>query len=417
MGSGQSAVEDLFSDIPPELRFGGALRVPDALPEAELTAHLAELAVPNTHLDEAVCFLGGGACDHYVPAVVDLIADRVGHALIEPDSPQPLLQLVFELQLLFQRLVALDAAMAPLPDGPTALVEAIRLAVASTGRRRVVVARALNPAYRAIARTTLPPTIEVAEVGYHGGVTRPDHADRQLGDAAACLVVEQPNYFGCIEDLATLADVAHRHGALLVVKVDPIAVAILTPPGAVGADVAAADAQPLGSRPSWGGGSAGLLACRADLAGHAASWQVGRNGDCFQSTGCATAPLPASRVARPVAYLAALGADGLTRAARLCLARAHEMQRRICSIDGFDPRFRAPFFKEFVVESAQDPEDIAAELLDSNVLGAVPLQADYPEMDHCALFAATERRTPTDITMLTHALDLMVDLSDDEERP
>ena len=409
---GIGSADELFAEIPPEVRWGRPLRLPEALPETQLTARLAELATPNTDLDEAVCFLGGGVYDHYVPAVVDAVASAVGPQPIGPGSPQTLLQVVFELQTLFAELTALEAAAAPFADGPMALVEAVRLAARATGRSGAVVARSLNPSYRAILRTMLAGSgIELAEAGYHGGVTRTDQAERLLSDNTACLIVQHPNYFGCLEDAAALAGAAHRHGALLVALVDPLSLALLAPPGVAGADLAVADAQPLGFHAAWGGGTLGLLACRAGLLEHLPGWRVERHGETFQAIGEAREPLRADRVVRPVAHLAALGAEGLARAASLCVDLAHEARRRVCSIEGFDSRFRAPFFKEFVIESAISPGDMAEELLQSNVLGALPLQADYPEMDHCSLFAATERRTHTDINMLCHSLDLLVDLS------
>ena len=414
---GIGSADELFAEIPPELRWERPLRLPEAPSEVELSARLAELAIPNTHLDEAVCFLGGGVCDHYVPAVVDAVAAAIGPQPIDHRSPQRLLQLVFELQALFAELTGLEAALAPFADAPTALAQAICAALRATRRQQVVVTRSLHPRYRAILRTMLAGTgVELAEAGYHGGVTRPDQAEHLLSDQVACLVVQHPNYFGCLEDVRTLADAAHRHGALLAVVADPISLGLLALPGEAGADVAVADAQPLGFPASWGG-SLGLLACRGALVEHAAAWRVERNGGGFAAVGEAREPLRAGRVARPAVYLAAVGGEGLRRAASLSVARAHEAQRRICAVEGFDPRFRAPFFKEFVVESAAPPEDVAEELLQSNILGALPLQADYPEMDHCSLFAATERRTPTDITMLAHALDVMIDLSEELEDP
>ena len=409
-------MDDLFAEIPPELRWSGPLRLRERLPELELTARLTELATPNTHLDEAVCFLGGGTYDHYVPAVVDAVANAVGTGLVGPDASQPLLQTVFELQALFASLTALGAAAAPFPDGPTALVEAVRMAARVTGRGEAVVARSANPRYRAILHTMLAGSaIELREAGYHGGIARPDEVQRLLSDRSACLVVEHPNAFGCLEEVATLAEAAHRHGALLVVKADPISLGLLAPPGEAGADVAVADAQSLGSRPAYGSASLGLLATRAELGPHLPGWRVEREGEAFRALGDAADAVRADRLVRPVAYLAAVGADGLRRAAALSVSRAHQAQHRVCSVEGFDPRFRAPFFKEFVVESAIDPEDVAEGLLQSNILGALPLQADYPEMDHCMLFAATERRTKTDIDMLHHALDLMADAREELE--
>jgi glycine dehydrogenase subunit 1 len=402
-------VEELFRDIPAELRCAAPLRLAAPTSEADLSARLLELAAPNTHLDEAVCFLGAGAYDHYVPAVVDAVAAAVGPQLIGPQAGQPLLQLVYELECLFEALTALDVAAAPLPDGPSALVEAIRLAVAATGRREVVLARTLHPVYRSIAATMLEgPALTLREVDHHGGVVALDGVQRAVTEATACLVVEHPNFFGCLEDVAALAAAAHRHGALLVVKVDPIALGLLAPPGETGADIAVADAQPLGSPPLWGAGSLGLLACRRDLARHLRAWRVEQRPEGLEAAGSyAPAPVRADRVVRPVAYLAAVGAEGLARAAALSASRAHATLQSIGSIEGFDRRFRAPFFQEFVVESAHDPEAVAEQLLESNILGPLALGEFYPDLDDCLLFAATERRTKADMDLLHHALDLL----------
>ena len=414
-GLGLASADELYADIPPELRWTQSLRLATPLSEAELSARLLELATPNTHLDEAVCFLGGGVYDHYVPAVVDAVAAAVGPQIIGPASPQPLLQLVFELQELFAALTALAAAAAPSADGPGALVQAIRLALAATGRRDVVIARNLNPDYRAIVRTVLAgPPPGVREAGHHGGVVRLDAVERLVDDATACLVVEQPSFFGCLEDLTTLATATHRHGALLIVKVDPLSLGLLAAPGEVGADVAVADAQPLGASPAFGVSTPGLLACRAELAAHLPCWRVEREGETFRPTPGPHPLVRADCAVRPVAYLAAVGREGLRRAASLSAARARAAQQRICSLEGFERRFRAPFFKEFVVESTHEPDDVAEQLMASNILGPLALERLYPDMEGCLLFAATERRTAADIDMLHHALELLD--SDDLDR-
>lgn len=394
----------LLEQIPPELRLTRPLQLPPALAETELNARLLELASPNTHLDEAVCFLGGGLWDHHVPAIVDCLADGLRLSLVTPGSAPPLLQAVFELQTLFAALTGQEVA-APFADGPAALAEAIRVAARATGRTEAVVTRTTNPRYRAILRSCLPP-LAVQEAGYHGGLTRPSDAERLLTQRTACLVVEQPNYFGCFEDLPSLAAAARRCGALLVVKADPIALGILDPPGA---DIVVADAQPLGSRPWCGGDALGLLACRAGLAPALGGWRIERRGEAFDVLGKPGRGLRADRVLRPLAYLAACGAEGLARAALLSMSMAHALQQCITAIEGFTLRFRAPFFKEFAVECDADPGHVAEALLESNLLGALPLQADYPEMEHCVLFAATERRTAAEIDLVRHALELMGD--------
>ncbi|NQT88251.1 hypothetical protein HQ560_15895, partial [bacterium] len=317
------------NDIPPELRCTADLRLSPVLAETELTARLLELAIPNTDLDEAVCFLGAGVWDHYVPAVVDSAASLVGAAPVHPGASEGLLQLVLELQDLFGSLVGLDAALAPLADGPSALVEAVQTARRATGRSDIVAARSANPFYRAILRARVAGPIR--EAGYHGGATRPDELARLVTDETACLVVEHPNFFGCLEDVAALADVASRSGALLIVKVDPIALGLLAPPPG---DIIVADAQPLGTRPCYGGG-AGLLACRSGLLEAARAWRVVQDEGLW-AVGEAESSVPADRIVRPLTYLAALGGEGLARVARLSAQAASDTQQRLCGIDGME---------------------------------------------------------------------------------
>lgn len=409
-GGAPFPAEGFLAEIPPELRVTRPLQLPPALCEAELTARLLDLASPNTHLDEAVCFLGGGTYDHYVPAIVDEVAGRVPPCPVTPSSPQPVLQAVFELQELFASLMGMEAACAPYADGPGALVAAIRAAARATGRSEALVARSVNPRYRAIARSLLSPPMLLQEAGYHGGATRPSDVERLLSGRVACVVVEQPNFFGCFEDLAALAAAAHGCGAQFVVKSDPISLGILNPPGAMGADIVVADAQALGSRPQYGSESLGLLACRSGLAPALGGWRVERQGDAFLATGTPDQVVMADRLVRPIVYLAAVGAEGLFRAATLSLGMAHEAERRITSLEGFTLRFRAPFFKEFAIECEGDPEGVRDALLESNILGALPLRADYPEMENCVLFAATERRDRSDAGLLQHTLELLSDL-------
>ena len=408
-GGTPGPAEGVLAMVPPELRLSRPLQLPPALSEAELSARLIELASPDTHLDEAVCFLGGGTWDHYVPAIVDEVAATIPPLSVAPSSPQPALQAVFELQGLFAALTGLELSAAPFADGPSALAEAIRTAARASGRAEAVLARTVNPRYRAIARSLLSPTLAIQEAGYHGGVTRPSDVERLLSDRVACVVVEQPNFLGCFEDVPALAEVAHRYGALLVVKVDPIALGILAPPGALGADIAVADAQPLGTRPLYGSESLGLLACRPALAEALGGWRVERRGDAFASVGTPSQAVRVDRIVRPIVYLAAVGAEGLKRAATLSMDMAHATQRAITALEGPTLRFRAPYFKEFVIECGGEPEEVAEALLESNILGALPLRADYPEMENCVLFAATERRSRADIELLRHTLELLGD--------
>ena len=268
---GLSSSDELFAAVPEALRLAvrprrdgsaGYLDLPDGLAESDVVAEMSRLAARNSA--DLVCFAGGGAYDHDVPAAVRALAFRsefvTAYTPYQPEVAQGVLQALFEYQTMVARLAGLEVANASLYDGASAAVEAVNLAVAVTGRSEAWVSQGLNPTWRRAMRTFATGTgHDLVEPPLAGGTT----AWPLGGDAApAAVVVQQPNYLGCLEDLSQARQVADQNGALLVVAFDPVAAGLLRPPGAFGADVVVGEGQPFGTPLSFGGPYLGLFACR-----------------------------------------------------------------------------------------------------------------------------------------------------------
>ncbi len=352
---GASSLDDLFAMVPPELRLNRPLNLPPALTELELTQHMAALAARNEHAGTKVCFLGGGSYDHFIPAAVDELAGRgefyTSYTPYQAEVSQGNLQVVFEYQSLITRLTGLDVSNASLYDGGSAAAEGVLMAVSSTNRYgKVVVAASVHPEYRQTITTYLKDLgIEVVTVGTPTGVVRPQDLAAVVDDKTACIVVQQPNFFGCIEDAASLASIAHDAGALVVAAFDPISLGLLKRPGDWGADIAVAEGQSLGTPMQYGGPYLGIMACREKLIrrmpGRIAGETVDRRGRrCFvltlqtreqhirrekaTSNVCTNQGLFALRA---TIYLALLGPQGLKETANLCLQKSHYCASLLCN--------------------------------------------------------------------------------------
>jgi glycine dehydrogenase subunit 1 len=422
------SIEELFQHIPPELRLKRPLNVPAALSEIELTRHLAALAGRNRSANEAVCFLGGGAYDHFIPAVVDAITGRseyyTAYTPYQAEASQGSLQAFFEFQTLICQLTGLDVANASLYEGGSAVAEAVLMALAVTGREgKVVVAGSLHPEYRRTLATylaNLPPRIETVPA-VHGFVD-PDDVKRALDDQTACVVVQHPNFFGCLEEVEALASAAHAHGALFVVSFDPISLGLLKRPGQYGADIAVAEGHCLGTPLSYGGPYLGLLACREQfvrkIPGRLVGQTVDRNGKrCWvltlqtreqhirrekaTSNICTNQGLMALRA---TVYLAALGPQGLKETAELCLRKAHYAATELARVAGVELRFGRPFFKEFALRVSAAVPELLATLLANGYHAGLPLGRWYPELADCMTVAVTEKRTRGEIDGLVSML-------------
>jgi glycine cleavage system P protein (glycine dehydrogenase) subunit 1 len=426
---GVRSLEELFAMVPADLRLRRPLDIPPAMSELELTQHMAALAAKNAHAGNKVCFLGGGSYDHFVPAVVDEIAGRgefyTSYTPYQPEVSQGNLQVVFEYQSLITRLTGLDVSNASLYDGGSAAAEAVLMAISATGRdKKIVVAASVHPEYRQTIATYLEDIgVEVATVGTPTGVVKPEDLAAAVDHESACVVIQQPNFFGGIEDAAVLAEIAHDAGALVVAAFDPISLGLLKRPGDWGADIAIAEGHTLGTPMQYGGPYLGIMACRENLVrrmpGRIAGQTVDRRGKrCFvltlqtreqhirrekaTSNVCTNQGLFALRA---TIYLALLGPEGLRDTANLCLQKSRYAAEQICKSDRFARAFAAPTFKEFVIRDRENRVDeLLATSLDAGFLTGVPLGQWYAELSDCFLVAVTEKRTKLEIDELARSI-------------
>ena len=426
---GAASIEELFSPIPREMRLNRPLDIPPALSELELSQHMAALAAKNSHAGQKICFLGGGSYDHFVPAVVDAIASRgefyTSYTPYQPEVAQGNLQAMFEYQTLICQLTGLDVSNASLYDGGSAVAEAVLLCMSVTKRPgKVVTAASVNPEYRQIIDTYFASIgAKLVTVETPDGIVSPEKLAAAVDDETACVLIQHPNFFGCLEDVERIAKVAHDRGALLAVSFDPISVGLLKRPGDLGADVAVAEGHSLGTPMQFGGPYLGIMACREQfvrrLPGRIAGQTVDRRGRrCWvltlqtreqhirrekaTSNICTNQGLFALRAA---IYLATLGPQGLRETAELCLRKSRYAFDQITSLARFSAAFSSPTFKEFVVRDRDGQvADVLARASAAGFLAGIPLDRWYPELSDCFLVTVTEKRTKHEIDGLVKAL-------------
>jgi len=419
---GVSSVEELFASIPQEIRLERPLDIPPGRCEMELSRHLQLLANNNAHAGQKVCFLGGGSYDHFVPAVVDAIASRgeyyTSYTPYQPEVSQGNLQVMFEYQTLICQLTGMDVSNASLYDGGSAAAEAALLCMSvARNRRKVVTTSAVHPEHRQIMATYFTHLdVELVTVDAPRGVVAIETLAAAVDDQTACVFLQHPNFFGCLEDVSAAARLAHEHGALLAVSVDPLSLGLLKRPGDLGADVVVAEGQCLGTPMQFGGPYLGIMACREKfvrrMPGRIAGQTVDRRGRrCWvltlqtreqhirrekaTSNICTNQGLFALRAA---VYLAALGPAGLRETAELCLRKSDYAKDKMRATKRFDVAFDHPTFKEFVVRDRNDGvHELLGEATRAGILAGTPLNAWYPDLGDCFLVAFTEKRTQQEI--------------------
>jgi glycine dehydrogenase subunit 1 len=415
---GLSSLDELFSHLPRGVRLERELDIPVGLSEMELADEMRRLAGRNRHADDYVCFAGGGAYDHYVPAVVWALAGRselyTSYTPYQPELSQGVLQALFEYQSMIGDLTGLEVSNASLYDGPTALVEAVHMATSATGRERVLVSRALDPRYRQ--------TLHTYGAGEHYSVEVVPADDGATGLPAvgpdvAAVVVQHPNYFGNLEDVRPLFEAARAGGARAIQVFDPLSLGVLACPGELGADIAVAEGQPLGNHLNYGGPYLGVIAARPQDLRRMPGRIVGETRDIDGRRGFvltlqareqhirrerATSNICTNQTLMAVAatvYLAWLGPEGLAELGRQCLAKARYAAERLTDLSTAELRWPdAEFFKEFVVRAERDPAEVRGRLLEAGFLVG-------PVLEDGLLVSVTERRTREEIDRLVKAFE------------
>jgi glycine dehydrogenase subunit 1 len=427
---GVKNVEDLFDEIPPALR-AAPLDLPEGMSEMEVTRLMRARADRNRSL---ICFAGAGAYEHHIPAAVWEIAQRgefySAYTPYQPEASQGTLQVLYEYQTMMANLTGMDVSNGSLYDGASALAEAILMAVRINPRgRRILLPRTVNPAYRKVVRTLVThQQIELIELDYDIGEGRLNTAglEEYVQSDVTALVIPQPNFFGVLEQVDALTDWANRHDVLAIGLVNPVALGLLTPPGAwgeSGAAIACGDGQPFGA-PLYGGGPYfGFLCCRRQYVHQLPGRLVGATVDAdgkpgFTLTlqareqhirrGKATSNICTNQGLMATAatiHLALLGPEGLRRVALECHGQTRKLAEKLTHVYGIEPVFSGPVFHEWAYRTPASSADVLEALLENGILGGCDLSAEYPELGHATLVCATETRTDEDIECYWRVLD------------
>lgn len=425
---GLNSAEDLFLSIPKDLRLNRPLNTPNALSEIELLSGFEQMASKNSAARRS-SFLGGGAYSHYIPTVVDHILTRseffTAYTPYQPEISQGTLQVIFEFQTLICQLTGMEVANASMYDGSTALAEAVLMAERVTHRSKVIACGAVHPEYLEVVRTYVQHAgIDFEHVDYdpQSGLTATSLA-QVLDDKTAAIVVQSPNFFGCIEDVAALAHQAHAAGALLILAITEAAsLGLLKSPGACGADIVIAEGQSFGVPLSFGGPYLGLFATREKYARQIPGRLVGEAYDKEGRRGFVlTLATREQHIRREKAtsnictneglialaatvYLETMGRQGLKEVAEQCAQKASYAARQIGSLEGFALPFSAPFFDEFVVRAPIPATEVLKRLATKNINGGLALSRYLSDSPNDLLICVTEINTRTEIDDLVAAL-------------
>jgi glycine dehydrogenase subunit 1 len=433
---GADSIEDLFDEIPQELRFNGLKSVPEARSEMEV----GQLMVARAQADGApLCFIGAGAYDHHIPAAVWQIAERgefyTAYTPYQAEASQGTLQLLYEYQSMMTALTAMDVSNASLYDGASALAEAILMAVRANRKsksKRVLVPRTLHPAYRKVAYNIVKnQDIELVELPYDpkGGHTDPEVLEQYAGEDITALVIPQPNFFGVLEEVDALTDWAHANKAIAIGVVNPVSLALLSPPGewgSEGVDICCGEGQPLGAPLSSGGPYFGFLCCRQAHVRQMPGRIVGRTLDLDGKPGFtltlqareqhirrskATSNICTNQglmVTAATIHMALLGADGLEQVAMGCNNNLNVLTEKLLRTEVVETIFDRPVFHEQVIRLPLEVRSVLECLAANNIQGGYNLSKDYPELGDAVLVCATEKRTQQEMEEFAQQLSTAV---------
>lgn len=417
---GVRSIDELFDEIPPGLASRGLTQVPEGLSEMEVMRLAQERAERDGRY---LNFIGAGAYEHHIPAAVWQIVTRgefySAYTPYQAEASQGTLQVVYEFQTMMASLTGLDVSNASLYDGASALAEAVLMAVrVHKHARRVALPRTVHPFYRKVVHSLVTPQdIELIEVDFDPSQGITDPAALPPGELAA-VVIPQPNFFGCLEDVDALTDAAHARGALAIALVNPTSLALLKPPGkwgAEGADIAVGEGQPFGAPLSSGGPYFGFMCCKQAFVRQMPGRIIGRTVDLDGRPGFAlTLQAREQHIRRAKAtsnictnqgllvtaatiYLALLGPEGLKRVAATCHANTRRLMDQLTAIPGVTRAFSRPFFHEVVLRLAAPVAGVLHALEAQGIVGGFDLTPHYPELGHALLVCATETRSDEDM--------------------
>lgn len=419
--------ESLLTAVPEELRVSSPLDMPEPHTEMEVKKAATDLAGKNKSCEQVVSFMGAGAYDHYVPSVVDRVISRseyyTAYTPYQAEVSQGTLLSIYEYQSMICELTGMEVSNASMYDGASALAEAALMARSINKRDEIVVASTVHPRYRSAVRTYLHHMCCLVDVPWRNGVSDLDSISDRVGDRTSAVLVQHPNFFGCLEDVFEISKIVHDAGALLVVCVDPISLGALAAPGDYQADIVVGEGQSLGIPSSFGGPFLGIFATKMEYVRRMPGRLVGRTTDANGKDGYvltlqtreqhirrekATSNICTNEALCALAssvYMALLGRQGLEELANLCAEKSHYLAKRISGVQGFELPFSAPFFKEFVVECPSRPEILVESALRDGIIPGVALGRFDESLSSMLLVCVTEKRTREEMDALARSLD------------
>ncbi|MCG2676363.1 aminomethyl-transferring glycine dehydrogenase subunit GcvPA [bacterium] len=424
---GVKSIKELFKTIPEELLLKKNLKIPKGLSEIELVRETRSLSEKNADLEHYSCFLGAGAYHHFIPAIIPHLTGRsefyTSYTPYQPEASQGLLQTIYEFQTLICELTGMDVANASMYDGASALAEAMIMAFHITEKEEVVISKTIHPEYREVVKTyAQAKNLKIIEVGYENGITSLEELQEKVSDKTAAVLIQNPNFFGSLENLKEIERIIHKNKALFIVAiVEPTSLGLLKPPGELGADIVVGEGQSFGNPISFGGPYLGFMATKEKYMRKLPGRLVGATTDSKRRKGyILTLQAREQHIRREKAvsnictnqalcalaatiYLVSLGKKGLRKVAELSTQKAHYAFEKIKGIKGFEEVFYSPFYNEFVVKR-KDARRVNQVLLKERTIGPLELERYYPELKNHLLFCTTEMNSKGEIDKLVNTL-------------
>ena len=428
---GMNNIEDLFKDIPENLQLNRRLDLNAPMSELEVSKELKTLSEKNLNNEDLVCFLGAGAYDHYIPSVVKHITGRsefyTAYTPYQPEISQGTLQAIFEYQTMIAELTGMEVSNASMYDGATACAEAAMISMENTKRKNIVVSKTVHPDTRRVLETYIRfHGGVIIEVDYKDGETDIESLNSAVDKNTAAVIVQNPNFFGIVENLTQVEKITHLNKSLFIMSVDPISLGVLKTPGEIGADIVVGEGQSLGNAMNFGGPYLGFMASTTKLMRKMPGRIVGQTEDLdgkrafvltlqareqhirrqkATSNICSNQSLNALAAA---VYMSVMGKEGIKEVAEQCMRKAHYAYNELIKSGQCKPVFNKPFFKEFAVETTVDCATINDELLMEGILGGYSLEKDYPHLKNSLLFCVTEKRSKEEIDKLVKLVEEIV---------
>ncbi len=419
--------EELFSDIPEALRLNRPLNLQEAMSEITLERHMRSLANQNVDFGQVISFLGAGSYEHYQPSAVDAILSRsefyTSYTPYQPEISQGMLQAIFEYQTMVAELAGMELANASMYDGPTAMAEAGIVCCSHTRRNKLLVGRNVHPEYRAVLQTYCKgQSIEVVEIAYADGCINLDALSNAVDDKTAGILIQFPNFFGQLENVERIAEIAHASGALVVVAAYPMSLGLLKSPGEQNADIVVAEGQSLGNSMSYGGPYLGIMAAKKELMRKLPGRIVGQTVDHDGNRGFvltlqareqhirrekASSNICSNQALNALAatvFLSYMGKEGMRELGLQNFHKAHYLFEKLKEIKGVAPVFSKPFFNEFVLQFECQIDSIQDKLLSKGFIFGLNLEPFYPELCNTVLLNVTEMRTKEELDNLVESL-------------